>query len=166
MTIKCNPDHPNILHSLLDGSTPEYRQEIVARYFVMQVNSLLRCLKNKKRIPLFCRTRHYSIVIEFQKRGFPNTHILTKPILAHEHLYVALSRLGALDGVLNRLEQGEQQGLDIRDATRQRARYSGDLPGDAPPPAEEEADETIKYLNARTFPESVVWHLLGVSERC
>lgn len=41
VTITCNPNHDDLLASLLPGQVPEDRPDIIARFFAMQVAPLL-----------------------------------------------------------------------------------------------------------------------------
>ena len=39
ITVTCNPNHPDILASLLPGQHPTDRPDVIARYFALQVHS-------------------------------------------------------------------------------------------------------------------------------
>ncbi|KAG3166565.1 hypothetical protein PC128_g19681 [Phytophthora cactorum] len=73
ITVTTNPKWPEIQDSFLPGQTASDRPDIVARVFKMKLKALLEnIVKNR----VFGGLQAYVYVIEFQKRGLPQAHIL------------------------------------------------------------------------------------------
>ncbi len=75
ITVTCNPNHPDILRSLLPGQHPTDRPDLIARYFNRQVHALLEVLTEGQ---VFGAFEMYSAIIEFQQRNLPHLHLLLR----------------------------------------------------------------------------------------
>jgi hypothetical protein len=73
ITFTCNPKWPEILEHLKPGQTAADRPDIVSRVFKLKLDALKKRLREKWGL------RIYEIgVIEYQDRGYPHAHIVTK----------------------------------------------------------------------------------------
>ncbi|XP_024882171.1 uncharacterized protein LOC112461236, partial [Temnothorax curvispinosus] len=72
LTMTCNPQSLGIKENL-DGCQVEYRPDLVAKTFNLDVKELMRDLMQKE---IFGKIIAYVGVIEFQKRGLPHLHLL------------------------------------------------------------------------------------------
>ena len=77
LTFTANPSSTEILRKLLPGQTASDRPDIVARVFSLQVRELLRDIKKRH---IFGACRGVVWTIEYQKRGLPHLHCLTRAI--------------------------------------------------------------------------------------
>ncbi|XP_043243545.1 uncharacterized protein LOC122392568 [Amphibalanus amphitrite] len=73
ITFTCNPDWPEIRAALLPGQDAQSRPDLVARVFGQKLRVLLDELTKRG---IFGRCVAILMVIEFQKRGLPHSHIL------------------------------------------------------------------------------------------
>ncbi|XP_043242049.1 uncharacterized protein LOC122391808 [Amphibalanus amphitrite] len=73
ITFTCNPGWPEIQQALIGGQDAQSRPDLVARVFQLKLKSLLQELTTHG---IFGRTVAMLMVIEFQKRGLPHSHIL------------------------------------------------------------------------------------------
>ncbi|XP_024867851.1 uncharacterized protein LOC112452063 [Temnothorax curvispinosus] len=71
-TMTCNPQCPEIKNNL-DGCLIEFRPDLVAKTFNLDVKEVLKDLIQNK---IFGNIIAYAGVIEFQKRGLPHLHLL------------------------------------------------------------------------------------------
>ncbi len=69
----CNPKWKEITDALLPGQTASDRPDLVVRVFKMKVDELRKDLFSND---VFGKSIAHVMVIEFQKRGLPHTHIL------------------------------------------------------------------------------------------
>ncbi|KMQ90800.1 hypothetical protein RF55_9409 [Lasius niger] len=72
LTMTCNPQCPEIKDNL-DGCLIEFRPDLVAKTFNLDVKEVLKDLIQNK---IFGNIIAYAGVIEFQKRGLPHLHLL------------------------------------------------------------------------------------------
>ncbi|KMQ87777.1 hypothetical protein RF55_12854 [Lasius niger] len=72
LTMTCNPKCPEIKNNL-DGCSIEFRPDLVAKTFNLDVKEILKDLIQNK---IFGKIIAYAGVIEFQKRGLPHLHLL------------------------------------------------------------------------------------------
>ncbi|KMQ81627.1 helitron helicase-like protein, partial [Lasius niger] len=72
LTMTCNPKCPEIKDNL-DGCIIEFRPDLVAKKFNLDVKEVLKDLIQNN---IFGNIIAYAGVIEFQKRGFPHLHLL------------------------------------------------------------------------------------------
>lgn len=73
ITVTANPEWDEIKDALLPGQTAQDRPELVARVFNMKINLISKDLHQDG---IFGKSLAYMLVIEFQKRGLPHSHIL------------------------------------------------------------------------------------------
>ena len=79
ITITCNPKWKEITDELIEGQSAQDRPDLVARVFKKKCDQLMKDLTNGG---IFGKVVAHMRVIEFQKRGLPQCHILL--ILAQE----------------------------------------------------------------------------------
>jgi hypothetical protein len=72
VTFTCNPKWKEITDTLLSGQTANDWPELVTRVFNLKLDALLKDIKNGVLGNVIAKIW----VIEFQKRGLPDTHIL------------------------------------------------------------------------------------------
>ena len=75
ITVTCNPNHSDILESLLPEQQPTDRPCLIARYFSRQVHELIAVLNDGQ---IRGAVEMYSGVIEFQQRNLPHLHLLLR----------------------------------------------------------------------------------------
>jgi hypothetical protein len=80
ITITCNPQWPEVIENFLPNRHPGDRPDILARVFRLKLKAVLDDLLKKNCLGIVMA---YIYVIQFQKRGLPNSHILI--ILNHQH---------------------------------------------------------------------------------
>ena len=73
ITFTCNPNWPEIQHSIFPGQYAKERPDIVVRVFNIKLKELMKDLVNNQ---VFGKVEAYIYVVEFQKRGLPHAHIL------------------------------------------------------------------------------------------
>ena len=73
LTMTCNPNWREISENLLPGQKASDRPDLVARVFCMKLNELQSDLSNRE---ILGKVTAKIYVIEFQKRGLPQAHIL------------------------------------------------------------------------------------------
>ena len=73
LTMTCNPNWPEILDAIFDGQKPQDRSDICNGVFKMKQKMLLQYLKSENP---FRRMIANVSVIEFQKRGLPQAHVI------------------------------------------------------------------------------------------
>jgi hypothetical protein len=79
ITMTCNPSWPEIQNELLPGQIATDRPDLVARVFRMKLSAVLDDIRKKE---IFGQVVAHIEVIEFQKRGLPDAHMLF--ILEHQ----------------------------------------------------------------------------------
>ncbi|XP_071651759.1 uncharacterized protein [Temnothorax longispinosus] len=72
ITMTCNPQCPEIKENL-DGCPVEYRPDLVAKTFSLDVKEVLKDIVQNR---ILGNVIAYAGVIEFQKRGLPHLHLL------------------------------------------------------------------------------------------
>lgn len=73
ITMTCNPNWPEINHSLHDDEFSNFRPDIVVRVFKSKLKELIDCIVKKQ---ILGKVEAIIYTIEFQKRGLPHAHIL------------------------------------------------------------------------------------------
>ena len=69
----CNPDWPEIKSQLQPGQNAFEVPTVVARVFKIRLQRLMHLLKTKMGTIVYITTSN-----EFQKRGYPHSHIIVK----------------------------------------------------------------------------------------
>lgn len=74
ITFTCTPTWSEIQHNLLNGQARTDRHDIVARVLKLKVGKLMDSISKGE---IFGAKRCHMYRIEWQKRGFPHTDLLT-----------------------------------------------------------------------------------------
>jgi hypothetical protein len=80
VTMTCNPDWPEIKSRLQPGQQAYETPTIVARAFKIRLQHLIHLLKTKMGTVVYITTSN-----EFQKRGYPHSHIVIKVCQPRRH---------------------------------------------------------------------------------